>query len=129
MKQIEIDFEVWKSLTSKLEHENQSYNDVLRSMLGFPTSTDMLVQAIQKYASRNLQLPNDTELRATYKGSVYRAKIQDGKWQDEQGSVHSSPSAAARYITGTNVNGLRFWEGRLPGHTTWVQLDSIGLFQ
>lgn len=128
MKQIDVDFEVWKALTARLEHETQSYNNVLRKMFGLPTSTEMLVSALKNFASRNLQLPDGTDLRASYKGAFYRAKIDDGKWLDEQGKTHSSPSAAAKEITGTNVNGLQFWEGRLPGESNWLRLDAMRLF-
>lgn len=36
MEKIEVDFDVWKILTSKRIDEQDTYNDVLRRLLGLP---------------------------------------------------------------------------------------------
>lgn len=41
------------------------------------------------------------------------------------GSPVGSPSEAAHKITGTNVNGWRFWECRLPGETRWRVIEAL----
>ena len=130
--QIEIDFDVYKALTSKRESEMHSYNDVLRTLLDLPSAYE-LDKALgfaptpsksgRVFAGR--LLPNGTELRATYKHTVYRANIRDAKLIDELGSVHGSASAAARAITNTNVNGLMFWEVKRPGDSTWKKLIAL----
>lgn len=134
--QIEIDFEVFKALTSRRETESTTYNDVIRTLLklppaGVPSPSAEEASSISgaagglRFSNRGLKLPEGTELRATYKGNVYRAQIQGGRWIDQDGNEHSSPSAAASAITGNNVNGWRFWEARRPGETNWLKLDAI----
>ena len=129
--QIEIDFDVWKALTVRRETENVSYNDVLRNLLQLkiPTQVEPLQSGDSRsggrsFHSRGLVLPHGTKLRATYKGRSYLARIEDGEWIDDSGLKHSSPSAAARHITGSNVNGLRFWQGNRPDVEGWLSLDS-----
>jgi hypothetical protein len=72
-------------------------------------------------------LPNGTQLRATYKGRTYKAAIENGRWLDEAGIEYNSPSAAARAITGNNVNGLRFWAGKRPSDGDWLSLEVMAL--
>ena len=143
---IEIDFEVFKALTARRKHERHTYNDVLRELLGLdpvledeaPAGSlpgvmsqlsDHLSRAILAtpgtFMSRGLRLPDGTQLRAKYKGKQYRAEIVGGQWVDENGEVHSSPSAAATRITQTTVNGWRFWEARRPQDTEWLRLDLL----
>lgn len=129
--QIEIDFEVFKALTALRRHEAHSYNDVIRDLLGIPeiagnsADQDAAVEPKRNFESRELSLPHGTRLRATYKGNAYTARIDDGRWIDEDGMEHRSPSAAARHITGNSVNGLRFWQGKRPADTGWLNLDVL----
>ena len=148
MHQIEIDFEVWKALTARREHERHTYNDVLRSLLALdsvqepaidPDSPLGQISAIRDnmastmtlfgpkngFVSRDLFLPDGTKLRATYKGIQYYGKIENRQWLDENGRKQLSPSAAAKAITGNNVNGLRFWEAMRPTDSGWRRLDLI----
>lgn len=130
--QIDVDFDVWKALTARRDSEDVSYNDVLRDLLGLgsprlPLSGQSAAPSEKEFQSRNLVLPSGTTLRAKYKSRQYHAEIRDGRWIDEQGVEHDSPSAAARHITGTNVNGLRFWHGRLPKQSDWYPLDTLAL--
>jgi hypothetical protein len=140
---VEVTLPVFKSLTARLE-EGQTHDDVLRDLLGIdsiiepeaPPSAlayydDELKRAFHErsgksgFFSRGLWLPNGTDLRARYKQREYRACIVDNAWLDERGKRQSSPSAAATAITGTNVNGLRFWEGKRPGDAAWRRLDVL----
>lgn len=138
--QIEIDFEVFKALTALRRDESHSYNDVLRELLRIdsivePESDEHPLQrvtdALSKplgfsgFSSRGINLPNGTKLRARYKNQEYTAQIELGEWLDNQGRVHSSPSAAAAAITGTNVNGLRFWEAKRPSDLGWRRLELL----
>jgi len=138
--QIDVDLEVFKALTAMLQAEGQDHNDVLRELLSLDspieedapeTPFSKLAEAIAKSAgfsgfySRGLLLPNGTELRARYKGSQHSAKITHDLWLDSDGNPHSSPSAAAKAITGTSVNGWRFWEAKRPGDVSWRRLDVL----
>lgn len=131
--QIDIDFEVFKALTARRKHEGHSYNEVLRDLLSLPALESEGMEIVpatpagqrRSFESRDLSLPHGTQLRATYKGAAYSARIDDGRWIDQDGVEHRSPSAAARYITGNNVNGLRFWQGKRPNDQAWLNLDVL----
>lgn len=142
--QIDVDLDVFKALTKRIETEGQTHNDVLRELLAldFPveyetppppltTATSTFVDSFMRsqhsgqFYSRGLILPDGTELRARYKGQQYTGKIVGDKWLDAEGGEHSSPSAAASAITGTTVNGWRFWEARRPGESVWRRLDIL----
>ena len=139
---ISVSLEVYKQLTARLE-EGQAHDDVIRDLLGLdsivelenPTNTpvervsDMLMRSTMArgngFISRGLWLPNGTELRARYKQREYRASIVGEEWIDESGDIQTSPSSAASAITGTNVNGLRFWEAKRPTDKGWRRLDVL----
>lgn len=134
--QIDIDFEVFKELTRRRTSESVTYNDVIRDLLGLEETCarrvgESLSAAIHTsgkapdFVSRGLRLASGTRLRAKYRGQVHSAEIRSGKWLDGNGQEHASPSAAARAITGTNVNGLRFWEAQVDGESGWRKLDSF----
>jgi hypothetical protein len=138
--QIDIDFDVFKELTALRAHEGHSYNDVLRNLLGLdsilePSGPESPLAAaadalsrpfgLTGFFSRGLHLPPGTQLRARYKQREYRAQIDGECWVDENGRAHTSPSAAAAAITGTNVNGLRFWEAMRPSDTSWRRLELL----
>lgn len=142
---IHVGMPVFKALTARLE-EGMTHDDVLRDLLGLdsviePEAVDLIdvSMALRDEAmklrheqsgkggffSRGLWLPNGTELRARYKQEEYRAAIRDSAWLDSKGRRHTSPSAAATAITGTNVNGLRFWEAKRPEDSVWRRLDVL----
>jgi hypothetical protein len=138
--QIDVDFEVFKALTALRNNENHSYNDVIREVLGldsivepeshlspFSAAADALARpfGFQGFSSRGIHLPDGTLLRARYKNREFRARIEQGSWIDADGRQHMSPSAAAAAITGTNVNGLRFWEAQRPSDTNWQRLELL----
>ena len=144
MPQIEIDFEVWKSLTQRRVNENHTYNEVLRELLNLDSTTELMtpVESILEgssgpkglgfglisasgFSSRDLFLPNGTLIKATYRQRAYTAKIENGRWIDEDGIVLSSPSSAAHRVTGTSVNGLRFWQAKRPTDNAWYRLDHL----
>lgn len=136
MQQIEIDFDVFKELTARRRSENHTYNQVLRELLDLGTAhpgmTDFseVIRAVGKgivggFESRGLFLPNGTLLRAKYKGRHYKAAVEQGRFCLADGKSFGSPSAAAKEITGNNVNGLRFWEAKRPSDSDWARLDSI----
>lgn len=145
--QIEIDFDVYKELTLLRESEEDSYSDVLRRLLtiadvsapsGAPDDRLSLkptnILAILKNQKtpagpgawmNNVFLPDGTKFRATYKGKTFRAEIKGEQWVDDQGIVRQSPSEAAGAISGTNVNGWRFWYAMRPYDSDWLRLDEL----
>lgn len=136
MQQIEIDFDVFKELTNRREHEGHTYNEVLRDLLGLkPGLGRVMSDAVSRglrpgkdksFALRDGELVEGTQLRAVYKGTEFRATINDGKWVDQDGTPHSSPSGAASAIcAGTNVNGLRFWHAKRPTDRDFTRLDIL----
>lgn len=141
--QIEVSLEVFKALTARLEFDGQSYSDLIKDLLNEDSPVEpepepphggamahrvFLRQADRGgFASRNLWLPHGTQLRARYKQKEYLAWIDNNAWCDSTGIRYSSPSAAAKAITGNNVNGLRFWEAMRPEDRTWVRLEALTL--
>jgi len=58
-------------------------------------------------------LPDGTILKKRYKGNLYETKVENGKiWINGRG--YTSASGAAVAVTGSSVNGWRFWEVRRP---------------
>lgn len=136
--QIEVDFEVFKALTMLRQSENHTYNEVLRDLLGLQKTLGRQLgdqlggitaafgpKPNTGFASRGLYLPDGTLLRAKYKHRTYEARIEKGKWLFPDDREFASPSGAANAITGTQVNGLRFWEARRPSDTEWRKLDAL----
>ena len=174
--QIDVDFEVFKVLTAHRESESDSYNAVIRRLLGLggadagtnafdalrsssrlPTLTDshlppvvstkkrglfgsgqvrrappsdelsasLLSQLIGGVWFSNVHFPEGTRFRATYKGQTYLAEIRNGRWIGSDGKNRNSPSEAAGAISGTSVNGWRFWHVQMPGDPAWRRLDEL----
>jgi hypothetical protein len=144
---LSVSLDVYKALTARLEHDGQTHDDVIRELLQLdspieqetPDAIDsVLADTFSKvgrqfaglpveggFYSRGLWLPNGTTLRARYKGRLRSAKIANDQWVNAEGNIETSPSAAATAITGNNVNGLRFWEAKLPKSADWVRLDFL----
>lgn len=140
---IPVTLPVFKALTAMLE-EGQTHDDVLRDLLKLDSPAEPekpnpfahleefsvniargIGGAVGGFHSRGLWLPNGTQLRARYKGQLFEAQIDSGKWIDSAGNEHNSPSAAASAVTSTNVNGLRFWDAKRPTDTGWRRLEAF----
>lgn len=140
MMTIEIDFDVYKALTARRGDETVSYNDVLRTVLGLsqpaaglrrlfgfgskPEAFESAKDDITDWFYKGIRFPIGTSLRAKYKGQVHAARIDRGGIVIG-GKRFATPSDAARAVTGTNVNGWRFWQCRLPGEAGWRRLDAL----
>ena len=122
MPAIEVDFEVYKELIRRRPSEAVSENDVLRQVLGLAnqrTSATVIPGPVPgEWVTKGVRFPVGTEFRATYKGKTYLGRAENGALV-LNGQRFDSPSAAAMSITGKPVNGWTFWEGRLPGRTSW----------
>jgi hypothetical protein len=130
MPAIQVDFDVFKALTSRRASEEVTENDVLRQLLGLParkgtsTSRQPSAAAPGDWIVKGVRFPARTELRATYKGQTYLGRVEGGALV-LSGKRFDSPSAAAVSITRNPVNGWRFWEARLPGQAGWTILESL----
>ncbi len=128
MQHIEIDFEVYKSLTNLRPNEQVTYNDVLRKLLALatlplpvqPQTKDMLPWVV-----KGTTFPAGSEFRTTYKGKMYTGIVKNGGLELSDGYHAASPSDAAIHITNSNVNGWTFWQCKLPGSTTFVQITHL----
>ncbi len=128
MPSIEVDFDVFKALTARRPTEDVSANDVLRQLLRLPAQSAPAVKSDspspEDWVTKGVRLPAGTELRATYKGQVYLARVASGALT-YNGKRFNSPSAAAMHITRNPVNGWTFWECRLPGQGRWTSLKEL----
>jgi hypothetical protein len=68
--------------------------------------------------------PNGTKFRCKYKGYFYYAQVCDGALMIN-GNRFLSPSAAAVSITRNSVDGWLFWDCKLPGDSSWVNIYSL----
>ena len=126
---IEIDFDVFKELTSRRTIESISYNDVLRDILGLkPLNEPELKSDVavlkQGWTSKGVAFPEGTEFRAEYKGQTIVGRVESGLMV-VNGKRFDSPSSAAGSITDNSVNGWTFWECRFPGDVTWRLIKSL----
>lgn len=127
MTAIEVDFEVYKALTLRRETEAMTYNDVIRGLLKLGNKKLSPPTEPKKGATyKGVFFPDGTLFEATYKGQRYTARIRDGVWVDDRdGGIRTSPSHAVNKLTGTSVNGWRFWRCKRPEDTGWRLLDKI----
>ena len=130
MPVIDIDFDVFKALTNKRATESETYNDVLRDMLGLPRPAKQTkphgnpVNGMA-WVSKGVTFPDGTEFRANYKGAVHAAKIERGRLIADGGKRSTSLSHAARLVTNNSVDGWVFWEVKRPGDTSWRKAQTL----
>src|ERR1700704_2168742 len=125
MSTIEIDFEAYKALTTRRATAPITYNEVIRDLLnlGAPVNVPSVPHA-KEWEYRGVRFPHGTEFRANHKGAPYLAKVEDGRFL-YNGRSMKSPSEAAHAVTGTSVNGWKFWECRLPGASRWRSIEAL----
>jgi len=128
MRTIEIDFDVYKALMIRRPSENVTENDVLRDLLQLPRKkVPSAVPASPTpgdWIAKGVRFPAGSEFRAHYKEQTYLGRVESGALV-LQGKRYDSPSSAAVSITGSSVNGWRFWEARLPGQASWKMIESL----
>ncbi|MDP2241520.1 MAG: hypothetical protein Q8K18_15335 [Burkholderiales bacterium] len=128
MPQIEIDFDVFKELTNRRPTEAVTYNDVIRDLLKLPQSAKSAQPAangMKSWIVSETSFPAGSEFMADYKGKTYSGIAKDGKLVLADGRKFSTPSAAAVHVTGSSVNGWRFWKCKLPGATQFVLIERL----
>jgi len=129
MHTIEVDFDVFKQLTVRRATEDVSYNDVIRELLGLgqgkaSTAKETTGPSSDDWVVKGVRFPAGTEFRATYKGQARTGRVEGGALA-VNGQRYDSPSAAAVAVTGSPVNGWRFWECRLSGKSSWQLIESL----
>ncbi len=134
MYSVEVDFDVYKAIFALRANEKVSENDVLRDLLKLGARREPspatakenggLVAASEDWLAKGVRFPSGTDFRSTYKGKTYTGRVQGGALVVD-GERYESPSAAAVAITGSPVNGWRFWEARLPGKPSWQLIESL----
>ena len=129
MHSIEVDFDVYKQLTVRRTTEDVSYNDVVRELLGLGKGKANGVKVAagpspEDWVAKGVRFPVGTDFRANYKGQVHSARVERGGLA-LNGQSYNSPSAGAVSITGSPVNGWRFWECRRPGESEWQLMESL----
>lgn len=135
MYTLEVDFDVYKAVFSRRANELVSENDVLRELLGLggkketPQPQPQISQSPpsesrEDWVVKGVRFPIGTEFRSTYKGQLYTGRVQVGALM-MNGKRYESPSSAAVSITGSAVNGWRFWECKLPGKPNWRLIESL----
>lgn len=123
---IDVDFEIFKALTSRRQSEADTYSDVIRRLLPDSTPVPAARVANKKAATfKGVSFEDGTQFRANYKGRTFTAEIKDGVWVDADGTTRNSPSEAAVKITKKNWNGWRFWHCKRPGEATWRLIDEL----
>jgi hypothetical protein len=129
MHTIEVDFDVYKQLTVRRTTEEVTYNDVIRELLGLG-QTEASPKNVETepspadWVTKGVRFPAGTEFRANYKGQIRTGRVEGGA-VTVNGKPYDSPSAAAVAITGSAVNGWRFWECRFPGKSSWQLIESL----
>ena len=128
---IDIDFDVYKEITIRRQTPETTENDVLREQFGLDPARPTNPQPQRSSPSsgtpwvcKGVTFPYGTEFRATYKGQMYSAKVENG-YLVYNGQRYTSPSPAAIAVTGNSVNGWKFWECKMPGSGSWVLIHSL----
>jgi hypothetical protein len=129
MHQIDIDFEVFKEITSRRPTEDVTCNDVIRDLLKLPKrargAAKLAPNGGKPWIVSDTAFPAGSEFVAEYKGKTYSGIVKDGKLELSDGHRFSTPSAAAVHTTNTNVNGWRFWRCKLPGQSQYVLAERL----
>jgi hypothetical protein len=126
MQTIEIDFDVFKEITVRRKNESITPNDVLRELFGLEPMQTMTQKANsgKPWVVKGVVFPHGTDFRASYKGQMYYARVDDG-YLILNDKKFSFPSPAAIEITGNSVDGWRFWECKFPGKQNWQNIKPL----
>lgn len=138
MMSIDIDFEVFKELTTRRKTEEHTYNDVLRELLHLnKNQTEKREQQATQpknhpethkrgWWTKKTFFPEGTRFRLSHKGDYHYGNVREnGLVLTSTGKKFDSPSGAAIAITGNSVNGWVKWECQIPGKTGWTPIGRI----
>ena len=121
---INIDLEIYRLIENKRESFDETQNEILRRLLGLASPVKPIIDSGGISLRYSVFLPNGSRLKKVYKGKEYLAEVKDGYiWVN--GKRYPSPSAAAVAVTGSPVNGWRWWEVKRPQDSEWISLDQL----
>jgi hypothetical protein len=116
----------WRDLDPvKLAKTGNALAGIVQNAISDMPNRNALLDAMGGVWLSNTHFPDGTQFRATYKGQTYLAEIRGGRWVGQDGVVRTSPSEAASAISGTNVNGWRFWFAKRPGDPGFKRMDEF----
>lgn len=131
---IEIDFEVFKAITARRASEQVTENDVLRAVFKLSPKGSMDAERVGSgsdpmpradvWTCKSVHFPVGTQLRAKYQGRTIMAQVEREGIR-VGAKIANSPSQAASFVTGTNVNGWTFWEARFPGWADFKPIQTL----
>ena len=103
MRSIDIDFDVFKDLTARLQSEADTYNAVLRRLLELPPPSPTAQTVAAKpsgkpWVSKAVTFEHGTVFRANYKGQMYSAQVENGRL------MISDKGASSKSITRRSVD-------------------------
>ncbi len=129
MASIEIDFEVYRELTSRRASEEMSYNDVLRQMLGLPpkpmeSGLAKTETEAQDWKVGPIVFSEFTEIKLTHKGKVHAGRVEKGAFV-MQGKAYAILDELVQEITEGNPQDWIFWSQRRPGESSWTELKAF----
>lgn len=125
MQTIQIDFEVFKELTSRRDSEEVTFNDVLRKLLKLTKGeNEKMIAEGKPWVTKEVRFPHGTEFYSSFKGGNHQARVENGALV-LNGQKFFSPSSAAMNITKCPVNGWIFWKCKFPGESTWVPINVV----
>jgi hypothetical protein len=128
MRTIDVDFDVYKALTTRRPSEDVTENDVLRELLRLPPkrqgAASIITSTQGDWVTKGVRFSAGTEFRANYKGQTYLARVDNGALI-LNGERFDTPSSAAMSITKSPVNGWVFWECRFPGQGSWQMIKTL----
>ena len=125
MPNVEIDFDVFKAITSRRVTEDVTPNDVLRELFKLESKRGKNISQVRSgkpWVVKGVVFPHGIEFLAEYKGQNFQAIVDNGALV-MNGKRFSSPSAAAVSITGNPVNGWIFWKCKMPGRQSWDLIE------
>ncbi len=129
MASIDVDFDVYRELTSRRTSEEVSYNDVLRQLLGLPPKS-FDPQAAKSQAPTSdwkaggLTFAEFTEIKLTHKGTVHQGRVEKGAFV-LKGKSYPALEELVNEITQGNPQDWIFWSQRKPGESTWTELKAF----
>ncbi len=115
LMQIDVELDVFKEIISNQMDVDETPNDILKRLLfqdvaHFEYYEQEQKKTLGKKPTGSRQVLEDGLcLSKTYKGKTYTAVARDGKIIMNK-KEYDSPSAAAKAITGNNVNGWMWWK-------------------
>jgi hypothetical protein len=124
MESIKTDSDLRNGISSQQSSKKMSWGEVSETSLKMerihPKNSQNKVGHVS-WVVDGVAFPDGTEFRCKYKGHCYYALVCEGALMIN-GKKFLSPSAAAVTITRNAVDGWLFWDCKLPGDSSWVNI-------